>query len=101
MHNPRSPANSRFLSHYRCANNHPGPEHPRVRWREEQLERTIAEELGRTRLESDDMRGLVRTAMEAAFADLGSRQRKQAQLPILAISMTMSLSRRCTATPWP
>ena len=52
---------------------------PRVRWREEQLERTIAEELGRTRLESDAMRGLVRTAMEAAFADLGSQQRKQAQ----------------------
>lgn len=69
----------KYFTYYRCANNHPGPEHPRVRWREEQLERTIAEELGRMRLESDDMRGLVRTAMEAAFADLGSQQRKQAQ----------------------
>ena len=69
----------KYFTYYRCANNHPGPEHPRVRWREEQLERTVAEELGKLRMESDDMRGLVRKAMEAAFADIGNQQRKQVQ----------------------
>ena len=43
------------------------------------MERTIAEELGRMRLESDDMRGLVREAMEQGFAGIGSQQRKQGQ----------------------
>jgi len=69
-----------FHTYYRCANNKPGPEHPRVRWREADMERAIAEELGKMRIESDGMRDLVRTAMEKAFADLGEQKRRQAAL---------------------
>jgi len=69
-----------FHTYYRCANNRPGPEHPRVRWREADLERAIAEELGKMRIESDGIRDLVRSAMAKAFADIGERKRRQIAL---------------------
>ncbi len=32
--------------YYRCANNHPGPDHPPVRWKAEDLEQAIVDDLG-------------------------------------------------------
>ena len=63
--------------YYRCANNHPGPEHPRVRWRAADLEQAIVEDLGRLRVPSDEVAEWFREALQAAFADLDEHQRRQ------------------------
>ncbi|MCL2649135.1 MAG: recombinase family protein [Phycisphaerales bacterium] len=65
--------------YYRCANNYPSPDHPKVRWRKAELEQAIAAELAKLRIKSDDMRTLVRSTMADAFADIGTQQRKQSQ----------------------
>lgn len=63
--------------YYRCANNHPAPDHPRVRWRAEDVENAIADELGTLRVEPDDVRDLFRKTLAAAFEDISSQQRRQ------------------------
>jgi len=63
--------------YYRCANNNPGPDHPIVRWRAEDLETAIVEDLARLRLPSPEIRDWFRTALTAAFADITDHRRRQ------------------------
>lgn len=64
--------------YYRCANNHPEPGHPRVRWRAEDVENAIADELATFRIEPQEVRDLLRKTLAAAFEDVSSQQRRQA-----------------------
>src|SRR5262249_26522131 len=67
----------RHHRYYRCANNSPGPDHPRVRWTEAELEQAVIEDLDRLRMPSPDIASWFRTALEAAFADLSTQERQQ------------------------
>ena len=63
--------------YYRCANNHPGADHPRVRWKPDDLERAIQEDLARLKIPSPDIAAWLRTALAAAFADITATQHQQ------------------------
>lgn len=63
--------------YYRCANNHPGPDHPTVRWRADDLERAVADDLAGLRLPTPEIAAWFRTALEAAVIDLTAHQRRQ------------------------
>jgi DNA invertase Pin-like site-specific DNA recombinase len=63
--------------YYRCANNNPEPNHPRVRWRAEDVENAIADELATLRIEPDEVRDLFRKTLATAFEDISSQQRRQ------------------------
>lgn len=65
--------------YYRCANNHPGPDHPRVRWREEDLEAAILADLATLRMPSPEIADWFRTALQAAFADVAATRQRQRQ----------------------
>jgi len=60
----------KYFTYYRCANHHPGPEHPRVRWRQEKLEEAVIAELEKLRIADPEVRAWFRKALETAFADL-------------------------------
>jgi len=60
----------KYFTYYRCANNHPGPEHPRVRWREEKLEQAVIDELAKLQIGDPEVRAWFRKSLETAFADL-------------------------------
>ncbi|MCC6910042.1 MAG: recombinase family protein [Phycisphaerales bacterium] len=63
--------------YYRCGNNHPDPGHPRVRWRAEDVESAITDELATLRIEPAEVRDLFRKTLAAAFEDISSQQRRQ------------------------
>jgi len=65
--------------YYRCANNEPGPEHPRVRWRAADLEQAIVEDLASLRLPSREIADWFRLTLRAAFADITTTQHRQRQ----------------------
>jgi DNA invertase Pin-like site-specific DNA recombinase len=64
-------------TYYRCANNAPGPDHPKVRWKSDDLERAIADDLGRLRMPTPEVAAWFRTALAAAFEDLTAHRRTQ------------------------
>ena len=64
-------------TYYRCANNEPGDDHPRVRWRAADLEQAIVEDLASLRMPTPDIAAWFRTALEAALTDVTSHQRRQ------------------------
>jgi hypothetical protein len=64
--------------YYRCANNHPGPEHPTVRWPAADLEQAVLDDLGSMRFGSPEIASWFRTELQAAVDDLTSFQRRQA-----------------------
>ncbi len=64
--------------YYRCANNHPGPDHPRVRWKADDLERAIVDDLARMRLASPELAAWLRTELQEAVTDLTAYRRQQA-----------------------
>ena len=64
--------------YYRCANNHPGPEHPTVRWKADDLEQAVLEDLARLRLPTPEIALWFRTALHAAVTDLTAHQRRAA-----------------------
>ena len=72
--------------YYRCANNHPGPEHPTVRWKTEDLEQAVVDDLASLRLPTPEIALWFRSALEAAVLDVTANQRRQ----------TASLARRQT-----
>ncbi len=55
--------------YYKCGNNHQANGHPRVRWREEDVEAAILEELDSIRLPSPKIAEWFRDSLSAAFAD--------------------------------
>ncbi len=64
--------------YYRCANNAPGPDHPKVRWRAEDLEQAVMDDLESLRLPSDEIASWFRTALSAAVSDITAHQKRQA-----------------------
>ncbi|MCO6454835.1 MAG: recombinase family protein [Pirellulaceae bacterium] len=63
--------------YYRCANNHPGPDHPTVRWTAGDFEDAIVEDLDRMRLPTPGIAQWFRTAVSAALDDVTAYQRRQ------------------------
>ena len=63
--------------YYRCANNNPGAAHPRIRWRADDLECAVIDDLARMRLPSQEFVDWFRVALSAAFADVGEHERRQ------------------------
>lgn len=63
--------------YYRCANNRPGPDHPKVRWKADDLEEAVIDDLQRLKLPSQRIAELFRDALESAFADIDTHQRRQ------------------------
>ncbi len=64
--------------YYRCANNRPGPNHPRIRWRAEDLDQAVVDDLARLRLPSQEVAEWFRAALSAAFVDTDEYERRQA-----------------------
>jgi len=66
--------------YYRCANNNPGPDHPRVRWRAEALEEAIYADLLEMKM-PPEVATWFREALREAFSDaIGLRARQKATL---------------------
>jgi hypothetical protein len=63
--------------YYRCANNHPGPDHPTVRWKAEDLERAVVDDLAKLRLPTPEIATWFRMALQAAVVDLTAHERRQ------------------------
>lgn len=64
--------------YYRCANNHPGPDHPTVRWKSENLEDAIVTDLAKLRMPTPEVASWFRTELCAAVKDLTGYRRQQA-----------------------
>lgn len=56
--------------YYRCSNNNPSPDHPRVRWKEADIESAIMNELDGMKLPSDEAKRWFLDAIEAFTADV-------------------------------
>ena len=67
----------RIHEYYRCANNHPGDDHPTVRWRREDLEDAIVADLETIQIPEDDLAEWFDQALKAAFRNTGEVQRQQ------------------------
>lgn len=66
--------------YYRCANNNPGPDHPRVRWRAEALEEAIYADLLEMKM-PPEVATWLREALTAAFSDaIGLRSQQKRTL---------------------
>lgn len=63
--------------YYRCANNRPGPEHPTVRWKSENLEQAIIDDLAKMRFEPE-LAAWFRSSLGDAISDLTAHRRRQA-----------------------
>ena len=63
--------------YYRCANNKPGPDHPRVRWRAEELEAAIVADLEKLRLPSAEAAQWFRQTLEASIGQVAQLERRQ------------------------
>lgn len=63
--------------YYRCANNHPGPDHPTVRWKADTLEQAIIDDLLGLRMPSPESTIWFRNALSVSVDDLTSHQRRQ------------------------
>jgi hypothetical protein len=64
--------------YYRCANNHPGPDHPKVRWKADDLEQAVFDDLASMRMPSPEIAAWFRSAIRAAVTDLTAHKRRQA-----------------------
>ncbi|HUE72044.1 MAG TPA: recombinase family protein, partial [Pirellulaceae bacterium] len=63
--------------YYRCANNRPGPDHPTVRWKAEDLEQAVVDDLASLRLPTPEIATWFRSALQAAVLDVTANQRRQ------------------------
>ncbi|MEX0701532.1 MAG: recombinase family protein [Planctomycetales bacterium] len=63
--------------YYRCANNHPGPDHPIVRWKSADLEQAVVDDLARMQFPSPEVAEWFRTELHAAVYDLTAYRRRQ------------------------
>jgi site-specific DNA recombinase len=63
--------------YYRCANNCPGDDHPRVRWKADDLERAVTEDLASMRLATPELAAWFRSELQAAVTDLTAYRRRQ------------------------
>lgn len=60
----------RLHTYYRCANNHPGDDHPKVRWRETDLENAVIAELEALRMPTPETGQWFRDTLDQAFGRL-------------------------------
>jgi len=60
--------------YYRCGNNHPNDDHPKVRWREADVEKAIITELETFRLPTPQITHWFRDSLSAAFDDVSATQ---------------------------
>lgn len=67
----------RVHDYYRCANNYPDVDHPRVRWRSDDLEDAIHADLETIRIPDDALADWFRMTIQAAFKDMGNIEREQ------------------------
>lgn len=67
-------------TYYRCTNNSPAPDHPSVRWREEDIEEAVEAELRSLKMPSQEVADWFRRALDAAFSDITGHQQRQQQL---------------------
>jgi len=58
--------------YYRCGNNHPDNGHPKVRWREADVEQAIIQEFEKFRFPDPVTANWYREAILAAFDDVGT-----------------------------
>ena len=67
--------------YYRCGNNHPDPRsnHPKIRWRESEINDAIEKELASVRLPDRHARWF-RNALEATFSEVGTVQAEQKRI---------------------
>jgi site-specific DNA recombinase len=63
--------------YYRCANNRPGPDHPVVRWKADELDCAIVEDLSKMRFATPEVASWFRTELHAAVCDLTAYRRQQ------------------------
>jgi site-specific DNA recombinase len=63
--------------YYRCANNKPGPDHPKIRWRECDLEMAIIKDLHALRFPTPEIAGWFRQSIHEAFADIAESKKRQ------------------------
>ena len=68
---------SRTHVYYRCGNNHPDDGHPKVRWREADVEAAILTELAAFRIPTPRVAQWFRDALSAAFDDVSALQAGQ------------------------
>lgn len=64
--------------YYRCANNNPASDHPTVRWKSEELEQAIVDDLAQMQMPSPEIAAWFRTELSSAVTDLTSYRRQQA-----------------------
>lgn len=75
----RADGSVREHMYYRCANNRPGPDHPKVRWKQADLEAAYHKELMAMKLD-EETAAWLREALVAAFAggiDVQRRKRRE------------------------
>jgi hypothetical protein len=72
--------------YYRCGNNHPDHGHPKVRWREADVETAILAELEAFRLPTPRISQWFRDSLSAAFDDVSTARTHQRKM----------LTKRCT-----
>ncbi len=63
--------------YYRCGNNQPSSDHPRVRWKADVLEEAIARDLSLLKFDSPELRDLFRQTLDEAFRALTDQQERQ------------------------
>ena len=76
----------RLHTYYRCANNRPGDDHPRVRWREADLEQAVLAELDALKMPTPELSEWFGQTLTEAFEEL--RRDGQQQKRILARKRT-------------
>ena len=64
--------------YYRCANNHPGHDHPTVRWKADDLEQAIVDDLAKMRMATPELAAWFRTELCTAVTDMTAYRRRQA-----------------------
>ena len=80
--------------YYRCANNRPGPDHPKLRWRAEDLESAIVRDLSAVTIRCPETTAWFRQALAAAFADVSSHQQRQSAALSKRLSELKSMESR-------
>lgn len=80
--------------YYRCANNNPGPDHPVVRWRAEELDEAIAEDLGTMCMPTPEIAAWFSQALHDVFHhEAQQRDRQQTILTRRRTELTSTKDR--------
>ncbi len=63
--------------YYRCANNHPDEDHPKVRWKAADLEEAVLAEFDALRFDDPELALWVRDSLEESLSDAAKASREQ------------------------